>query len=205
MAASVTLMTLAYVVPLGVGAAADPHWHCWKVRLVRPSGRPHVHCSPPPRRRSSTRPCLCSWTLQDGSLSHVARLIGGPFLGGWVLLSALVSNWGLFASELLEDSFQLLGMAQATSPRSRRSLLQPRVRMSFAVDAPLTRPEPAPNPHPGGAGADHLWQAEPDLPHACQRDPDPGLHHRSPRGARLRRDHVPSPPLTVSTALAPYP
>ena len=31
---------------------------------------------------------------RDGALAHVARSVGGPFLGGWVLLSALVSNWG---------------------------------------------------------------------------------------------------------------
>jgi len=79
MAISVVMMTLSYIVPLGVGAGVDgSEWPCW----------------------------------HDGSLSHVARLIGGKLLGGWVLLSAVVSNWGLFASELLEDSFQLLGMAQ---------------------------------------------------------------------------------------------
>ena len=71
MAASVTLMTLAYVVPLGVGAAADPHWHCWKVRRLRPSGRPHVHCVSPPRRRSSTR--LLSVLLDTAGRVALAR------------------------------------------------------------------------------------------------------------------------------------
>ena len=79
MAMSLTMVTLAYIVPLGVGAGVEnSQWLCW----------------------------------HDGALSHVAKLIGGKFLGGWVLLSAVISNWGLFASELLEDSFQLLGMAQ---------------------------------------------------------------------------------------------
>ena len=79
MVLSVAMMTLAYIVPLGVGAGVDnSEWPCW----------------------------------HNGALSHVARQIGGKFLGGWVLLSAVVSNWGLFASELLEDSYQLLGMAQ---------------------------------------------------------------------------------------------
>ena len=30
-----------------------------------------------------------------------------------VLLSATLGNWGLFSAELLEDSYQLLGMAEA--------------------------------------------------------------------------------------------
>jgi len=50
---------------------------------------------------------------KDGSLTHVAQLVGGRWLGGWVLASSALSNWGLFSSELLEDSFQLLGMAEA--------------------------------------------------------------------------------------------
>ena len=87
---AVALMLFTYLLPLGVGAAADPEWSCWK----------------------------------DGSLAYVARLIGGPVLGGWVLVSALVSNWGLFSAELLGDSYQLLGMAHVgLAPRvfGRRS------------------------------------------------------------------------------------
>jgi len=48
-----------------------------------------------------------------GSLAAAARRIGGEWLGIWVMVSSTLSNWGLFASELLEDSFQLLGMAEA--------------------------------------------------------------------------------------------
>jgi len=55
-----------------------------------------------------------SWnTWSDGSLAAAARRIGGEWLGIWVMVSSTLSNWGLFASELLEDSFQLLGMAEA--------------------------------------------------------------------------------------------
>jgi amino acid transporter len=57
-----------------------------------------------------------SWnTWSDGSLAAAARRIGGEWLGIWVMVSSTLSNWGLFASELLEDSFQLLG-----TPRRRR-------------------------------------------------------------------------------------
>ena len=51
-----------------------------------------------------------TWT--DGSLAVAARRIGGPWLSLWVAASSLLSNWGLFASTLLEDSYQLLGMAE---------------------------------------------------------------------------------------------
>ena len=52
---------------------------------------------------------------KDGSLARVARLVGGGALGLAVLLSATASNWGLYASELLEDSFQVRASFQ-TSP-----------------------------------------------------------------------------------------
>ena len=45
-----------------------------------------------------------------------SRLSSSPraeWLSLWVLVSSLCSNWGLFASTLLEDSYQLLGMAEA--------------------------------------------------------------------------------------------
>mmetsp|Transcript_12487 Transcript_12487/g.20532 ORF Transcript_12487/g.20532 Transcript_12487/m.20532 type:complete len:506 (-) Transcript_12487:11-1528(-) len=48
----------------------------------------------------------------DGSLTHVAQLIGGNWLGFWVLLSTLIGTWGQFGAELFEDSYQLLGMAE---------------------------------------------------------------------------------------------
>ena len=50
------------------------------------------------------------WT--DGSLTSVALRVGGSWLGVWVVATSALSTWGLFASELLEDSFQLVGMAE---------------------------------------------------------------------------------------------
>lgn len=50
---------------------------------------------------------------EDGSFSGIASKVGGDWLGWWVIASSAAGNWGLFASELLEDSYQLLGMAEA--------------------------------------------------------------------------------------------
>ena len=50
---------------------------------------------------------------EDGSLSTAAYRIGGTWLGGSVLVSSCLGNWGLFSSELLEDTYQLLGMAES--------------------------------------------------------------------------------------------
>ena len=55
------------------------------------------------------------WTKWDeGSLTDVANkeLGGGKWLATWTLISAVLSNWGLFASELFEDSYMLLGMGE---------------------------------------------------------------------------------------------
>jgi amino acid transporter len=49
---------------------------------------------------------------KDGSLVTAATVVGGSWLGAWMLGTSILSNWGLFASELLEDSYQLLGMAE---------------------------------------------------------------------------------------------
>ena len=49
---------------------------------------------------------------QDGSLVAAAMVVGGSWMGVWILATSTLSNWGLFASELLEDSYQLLGMAE---------------------------------------------------------------------------------------------
>lgn len=55
----------------------------------------------------------------DGSLAVIAQRVGGTYLGYWVMLSSIASTWGLFTSELLSDSFQLLGMAEAgLAPRA---------------------------------------------------------------------------------------
>jgi amino acid transporter len=51
------------------------------------------------------------WT--DGSLPHVAQLIGGNWLGIWVLVSTLVSSGTMYGAELFEDSYQMLGMSEA--------------------------------------------------------------------------------------------
>ena len=50
-------------------------------------------------------PC---WT--DGSLTSAGLRVGGEWLGIWVVATSAISTWGLFASELLEDSFQLMGV-----------------------------------------------------------------------------------------------
>jgi amino acid transporter len=64
------------------------------------------------------------WRLwKDGSFASIAQGVGGEWLGVLIVSSAALGNWGLFASELLEDSYQLLGMAEAgLAPRmfSRR-------------------------------------------------------------------------------------
>ena len=54
-----------------------------------------------------------SWrNWKDGSLSASAESIGGPFMGMVMVIVAIVGNCGLFIAELLEDSYQLYGMAQ---------------------------------------------------------------------------------------------
>lgn len=51
------------------------------------------------------------WT--DGSLTHVATVVGGKWLGYFVLLSSFFSNWGMFTSEFFESTYQLLGNAES--------------------------------------------------------------------------------------------
>jgi amino acid transporter len=48
----------------------------------------------------------------DGDFSLIAKEIGGSWLGMWIVVSTIIGSWGLFVSELLEDSYQLLGMAE---------------------------------------------------------------------------------------------
>lgn len=50
---------------------------------------------------------------RDGSLTNVANMLGGRWLAVWVVISATFGNWGLYSAELLEDSYQLLGMSEA--------------------------------------------------------------------------------------------
>lgn len=45
-------------------------------------------------------------TLQGG-LTAVAEVIGGKWLGWWVVLAAAVSQIGQFEAEMSTDSFQL--------------------------------------------------------------------------------------------------
>jgi len=49
---------------------------------------------------------------EDGSYVTVAFNVAGSWLALWISITVAVSNWGLFASQLLEDSHQLLGMAE---------------------------------------------------------------------------------------------
>ena len=48
---------------------------------------------------------------KEGVIPHLAQMVGGPWLGAWVLSTTALANWGLFSAELLEDSFQLQGIA----------------------------------------------------------------------------------------------
>lgn len=47
----------------------------------------------------------------DGYLATVAGQIAGPWLEGWTILAAGISNVAMFQAELSADSFQLMGMA----------------------------------------------------------------------------------------------
>lgn len=48
----------------------------------------------------------------DGSLPHVAQQIGGNWLGIWVFLATIPSNWAQYSSELFEDAHQMLGLGE---------------------------------------------------------------------------------------------
>lgn len=48
----------------------------------------------------------------DGYFATAASDIVGPWLGGWTVFAAGISNLGLFQAELSADSFQLMGMAE---------------------------------------------------------------------------------------------
>lgn len=48
----------------------------------------------------------------DGKLGQAAKDIGGPWLGGWTVLAAGISNLALFEAELSADAYQLMGMAE---------------------------------------------------------------------------------------------
>ncbi|KAF4675742.1 hypothetical protein FOL47_007333 [Perkinsus chesapeaki] len=51
-----------------------------------------------------------SW--QAGFLGKVAYDVGGGFLGGWVVLAAVVSNIGQYHAEMSSDSYQIQAMAE---------------------------------------------------------------------------------------------
>ncbi|KAL7578693.1 hypothetical protein ACA910_009831 [Epithemia clementina (nom. ined.)] len=48
----------------------------------------------------------------DGYFSDIAKDIAGPWLEGWLVFAAGISNIGLFQAELSTDAFQLMGMAE---------------------------------------------------------------------------------------------
>ena len=74
---------------------------------------------------------------KSGYLATVASDLGGPLLGGWVVLGAAVSNIGMFEAELSSDSYMLMGMADRKylprifSKRSRHDT--PTVGLLFCV------------------------------------------------------------------------
>ncbi|KAK9801360.1 hypothetical protein WJX73_010869 [Symbiochloris irregularis] len=50
------------------------------------------------------------WQL--GYFAHIAQMVGGKWLGWWVVAAAAVSQIGQFEAEMSSDAFQLLGMAE---------------------------------------------------------------------------------------------
>lgn len=50
------------------------------------------------------------WT--EGFLARIAWDVVGPWLGGWVVFSAGISNLALFQAKMSSDAFALLGMAE---------------------------------------------------------------------------------------------
>jgi amino acid transporter len=48
----------------------------------------------------------------DGYLATIASELVGPWLGGWTVFAAGISNLALFQAELSTESFQLMGMAE---------------------------------------------------------------------------------------------
>jgi amino acid transporter len=50
------------------------------------------------------------WEL--GYFTRVAQIVGGTWLGWWMVSAAAISQIGQFEAEMCSDSFQLLGMAQ---------------------------------------------------------------------------------------------
>lgn len=49
------------------------------------------------------------WT--DGFFVHIADELGGPWLSGWMMFAASITNIGLFEAEMSSDSLQIAGMA----------------------------------------------------------------------------------------------
>ena len=47
----------------------------------------------------------------DGFLARIASEVVGPWLGGWTVFAAGISNIAMFQAELSADAFQLMGMA----------------------------------------------------------------------------------------------
>jgi amino acid transporter len=47
----------------------------------------------------------------DGFFVHVAEELGGPWLSGWMMFAAAISNIGLFEAEMSSDALQVAGMA----------------------------------------------------------------------------------------------
>lgn len=48
---------------------------------------------------------------QDGSLPHIVQLTCGNWIGGVLVVASCIGNSGMFIAELMEDSYQLEGMA----------------------------------------------------------------------------------------------
>ncbi|GMH34377.1 hypothetical protein BSKO_02211 [Bryopsis sp. KO-2023] len=50
--------------------------------------------------------------VEEGYFVDLGKVVGGPFLAGWITLSATASQIGLFEAEMSSDAFLILGMAE---------------------------------------------------------------------------------------------
>lgn len=58
-------------------------------------------------------------TWKDGSFSEIAKQSVGRWMGGWIAAASIFGATGMFLSEMVADSFQLLGMAHmGLAPRA---------------------------------------------------------------------------------------
>lgn len=84
------------VLPRALGWAVLMVWSCYFVPLLVALGSSSAKQS--------------DWV--DGYFSVVAKDLAGPWLGGWLVFAAGISNIAMFQAELSSDAFKLMGMAE---------------------------------------------------------------------------------------------